>query len=152
MAKTAESAEAVKKEQKVFDISDFFTIDAENEGIWFRPYLQDNPVPFEFRVLGKNSDRMSVEIDRFRKQLLELQGKPMTEERAEKERELYAETATRRIVGIQFDKGFDIQVEGKPAEYSEKVLKYIFMRAPSLASQVVQFSADTEGFYQKKNG
>jgi ribosomal protein L14E/L6E/L27E len=138
-------------EEKVFDLEDCFTLDAEQEGVFFRPVIQSGYVPFQIKTIGRNSDRMLVITDKLKKRLAEISGDAPSEARAIKERDAYVASAVERTTGIKFDEGVKIKLGGKDFEYTEQMLKMIYTKSPDIMNQVILHSASTEDFYRKKD-
>lgn len=143
-------SDTIIKEAEVIDIADFFTKSNEEEGTWFEPVVFGKPLGLEFKVLGANSDKVSVINEQFNKKRAEIAVIEDLSKKAKKTAELYAKSAAERVVGIRTKEGKKVCIGGKPIENTEATVFQIFSNSYDIASAVIRFSMDSENFMNKK--
>lgn len=151
MANT-KKAETEKQNIRKFDLADIiFTKDNEEEGRWIEPVIFGQRIGIMFLVLGANSDRISVINEEMNMKLAEYSKIEDPEDRSKKINELYASSASKRVIGLKNAPDADITIDGKPVEYSQNVVKHIFEKSPETAKFVVRYSNDSGNFTNKKD-
>lgn len=138
--------------KKVVDISRFFTKKNEEEGTWVEPVIYGELVGLEFKVLGANSVKLSMVIDDFKRKSAEIESIKDPEERARRNQKLYAESASKRVVGMRPARNVSPVIDGEELkEYSDELIKRIFEESPDIAGYIIRYSVDSSNFMTKKN-
>lgn len=140
----------MEKEKKVIDIKDLFTSEREDEGVWFEPKIDGIPCGIEFLVTGANTNKNAAEAERFNKESSELEKIKDPEEKAQKRKELDAKRGADFVIGIRPADGCEINFDGEPIEYSRPMIEKIFLGAPLIRVEIINFAYQTENFMNRK--
>lgn len=147
----ANSKETTKNEveKAIIDIADFFTKDKEKEGVWTKVNVFGKDL-FEFKIIGSNSDKVTILNEEFNKKSSEIAAIVNPEERAEKLGELYAESAAKRILEMRPIEGTELKLGGKPVDCSKETIVSILKNSYDIAAFVIRFSMNSGNFTNKK--
>lgn len=138
-------------EEKVIDISDFFTTDNEDKGMWFEPVIDGSKTGIEFQVIGANSDKNAVSAERYNKKLAEINAIKDPAEASAKRKELEADRIADLVVGVRSKPGTTVVVNKKPLEYSREVIVLLMRKSPMMAQAIFNFAYKTSNFMKKNN-
>lgn len=143
-------ANAVKKE--VIELSDFFTLKNEEDGVWVEPILFNGKlrVGFQFQILGANSSKLSMVTDEFNRKMSEVEAMVDGADKEMERNKIYIENSAKRITGIRAVSGKELTLNGKPFEYSIGNIEKLLMECPELAVFVIRYSTDSSNFMNKK--
>lgn len=150
MAKIADETNDVTNAE-VIEISDFFTRQRGEEGVWYEPTVYGQKIGIEFCVYNGHSVKVAHNSAKFQKQLDEAKLIKDDEERQAAEDKIYAERATDLICGMRGVNGRVVKLDGKVLEYSSKTLAHIFLEAPDICLDIISFAMRNQNFTKKKN-
>lgn len=132
-------------ENETFDISQFFTREAENNGVWYTPEL--NNCEFEFLLCGLNSDTASVADDEWRKEVSEISESLSEKEKSKKADEAFARRIGKYVLDIRGKNGKTLTMNGKKVTKEDAYT--IFYNSPLLLVKVSKFVSKAENFLGK---
>jgi hypothetical protein len=120
-----------------FNIADFFTLKASNEGRDFPLILPNGePTPYSLRVISRLSDKAAKAIDAYRRDILVNASKPEAERLTDRELSLPVRAAM--VIGWTL-----------PADFNEENLIDFLRNAPQIAEAVDRFSWNDANFFTK---
>jgi hypothetical protein len=132
------------------NIEDFFTVDNEQEGVWFEPKINGMSCGLEFLLTGKNTDANVAATERYDKQVSKLEEIKDPIEKAKKRNELEASRVADFVKGLREVDGVSVNYGGKKIEYSVPLVKQIFLKSPLIKNQVIDFVLQTTNFIKRK--
>lgn len=128
------------------ELSDFFTSKRETEGVWFEPVVFGKRLGVEFRVLGANSDRVSIAIDEYRKTLSDIEEIVDKGEKEKAKTKAFVDNVASRITDARPVGNNTITIEGKPFAYSPDMVRTIMENCLGVASAIMSFSGESGNF------
>jgi hypothetical protein len=138
-------------EKDYIDIEDFFTDDNEKNGVWHEPIIDGIPCGLSFLLIGIHSDEAVAKMehyDRLTKELREKERDP--ELRAAKEKEIDAERVASLTKGMKTASGKAVRKDGKEIEFSTNLVKELYMHAPLIKMDCIEFAIKTANFMNRK--
>jgi hypothetical protein len=136
--------------ERVINIEDFFTVDNENEGMWFEPKVNGEPCGIEFLVTGRGSSENTANTERYEKELAKLQDIKDPIEKVDKAKELDANFVATFVKGIRPAEGAKLNFGGKPLEYSVPLIQKFLFKSPLIKGEIVAFAKDTTNFIKRE--
>lgn len=148
--KTAVKKEAKKTpaKGKVIEITKFFNITREKEGVWYEPKINGVPLGLELKVLGPAAEavrKASVEYDKAHEKVEEL-FKKEPGKALDMEQEALAKRAAACVVGIRGKDGNTITIDGKPLVFSDEFAERLFFENGDITGDVLAASLDGNMF------
>ncbi len=144
----ANTKTAEKKVEDTLDISQFFTMENEEKGVWFEPFSGSTPTGFEVLVYGPNSKKAWLSGEKYLKELESLQDETDEEVKHDRSNELLVEAVAERCGGIRGKDGATLTIKGK--EVTNDDLKTILTQAPLIALSIWKYCQKADGFLEKK--
>lgn len=142
-AKTA--AKKAPAKGKVIEITKFFNVTREKEGVWYEPKINGIPLGLELKVLGPSAEavrKASVEYDTAHEKADEL-FKKEPGKALDMEQEALAKRAAACVVDIRGKGGNTITVEGKPLEFSKEFAERLFFENGDITGDVLAASINS---------
>lgn len=136
--------------EKVINIEDFFTESNEKNGVWHEPLIDDKPCGLQFLMIGIHSREAMKNMEHYDKMLEELDENLTPEERDLKEREIDAERVASLTKDVRAANGENILVDGKKVVFDKEFIKRIYMEAPLLKMDNIEFSIKSSNFMKRK--
>lgn len=137
-----------KAEPKVIDISRFFNVTREKEGVWYEPKINGVPLGLELKVLGPSAEavrKAAVEYDKVHDKNAKIfesdPGRAL-----DLEQEALAKRASAAVVDIRGARGNVIKIDGKPLEFSKEIIERLFFENGDITGDVLAASVNTDLF------
>lgn len=140
----------MSEKNETINLEDYFTADAEKEGVWFQPKIKGTLCGIEFLVTGTDTEENMVNAERFQKAIDELNDIKDNIEAAKKRKELEANRVAQFVKGIRAAEGKEVLFGGKPLEYSETMIQQLCLKSPLIQNEILKFAVKTENFIKRK--
>lgn len=143
-AKTA--AKKAPAKGKVIEITKFFNVTREKEGVWYEPKINGVPLGLELKILGPSAEavrKASVEYDKVHEKVEELLKKEEYGKALDMEQEALAKRASACVVDIRGKGGNTITVEGKPLVFSTEFTERLFFENGDITGDVLKASINS---------
>lgn len=131
----------------VINIEDFYTEENEKKGVWHEPVIDGEPCGVEFLLIGIHSEEAIKNMDKYDQILEEMS----EEERKEKEGEIDAERVASLTKGVRGANGEKILVEGNEVKFDFEFIKKLYLNAPLIKMDNIEFAIKTSNFMKKTN-
>ena len=148
MATKTTAKKEVETEEDVIDVSQFFSMENEENGIWFEASVNKYPTGIEFKVYGPNSKKVWVSGKKYTKALEELEDEANDEKKHDKENELLIQAVVERICGIRGKDGKKIKLKGKDITLED--VPTLLLNSPAMAISVWNFCQKGDNFLEMK--
>lgn len=135
--------------EETFEISDLFTKEQEDNGVWYEPEVKGRPLGIKFKVIGNESAEGSVIINSLMKEIDKIKSLENTKEKAEKERQITARYISKLVKDMEATRE-GILLHGKPVKYNEDNVYDIFYNALYICNDVYAFSRKSINFIREK--
>ena len=137
-----------KASPKVIDISKFFNITREKEGVWYEPKINGVPLGLELKILGPSAEEVrkaAIEYDKAHEESVKMiktdQGKAL-----DMEQEALSKRAAAAVVDIRGANGNVIKIDGKPLVYSKEIIERLFFENGDITGDVLVATLNTDLF------
>lgn len=151
--RSAKAVEVTEKptEEKIIDISQFFSRENEMEGIWFEPEVNNKPTGIEFKVFGPSSSAASRANDFYNKENEVIQSIKDEGEKMTKIYEVLARQTAMMIGDVRVKGGGKLmwnrnEVVKENDEQFEDLMTDILFNSPLMAVSVIKFTRTQENF------
>lgn len=136
--------------EETFEISDLYTKQQEDDGVWYEPEVKKGkPLGIKFKVIGEESAEGSVIINSLMKELDKIKSMDNTIEKAEKEREITAKYIS-KLVKDMLPTRDGVTLHGQPLRYNQDNVYDIFFNALYICNAVYAFSRGSINFIKEK--
>ena len=135
--------------EETFEISDLFTKEQEDNGVWYEPEVKGRPFGIKFKVIGEGSAEGAVIINSLVKELEKIKSMENTKEKAEKERDITARHISKLVVDMEPTRE-GILLRGRPIKYNQDNVYDIFFNAYYVCNDVYAFSRKSINFIKEK--
>lgn len=139
------------KDNKVIDLSGFFTSKRQEEGVWFEPKILGETTGIELKVIGSESDEAASVLAEYAKEMQKVEEIQDMATKNAMTKEIVTTCAAKLVKDLRPIDGYTIKLGEEDVEYSYDLVKEIFENAPRFAFQVVDFSRKDTNFMEKKN-
>lgn len=139
-----------KAAKQVVDISDFFTKDRKEEGVWHEPVIEGKRIGILFKVIGSDADSAATVFADYDKEIEKLDSVEDPEKKIKGLKEVQARTSAKLVKDIKAQDGYEALINGEPLAYSEETVYRIFINATSIAADIISFSRRDGNFMVKK--
>jgi len=136
---------------KTVEISDFFTTENETNGTWYEPVIFGVPFGLEFKVIGARSVEAEVIGELRNKEMERISLITNEKERAEKNKNLLNEMASKLVSGLRPARGLTVTLHGNPITYDKAVIKEIFEKQQIIPQLILAYSSNGANFIGKKS-
>ena len=141
----------MSEKNETINLEDYFTADAEKEGVWFEPKVNGKPCGIEFLVTGTDTEENMVNAERFNKAINELEDIKDNIEAANKRKKLEADRVAQFVKGVRPARGMEVYFGGKPLEYSVPMIQELCLKSPLIQAELLKFAVKTENFIRRKS-
>ena len=132
---------------KTINIEDFYTEENEKNGVWHEPVIDGEPCGVEFLLIGIHSEEAIKNMDKYD----EILNNAKEEEREEMERDIDAARVASLTKGVRGANGEKILVEGKEVEFDFEFIKKLYLNAPLIKMDNIEFAIKTSNFMKKSS-
>lgn len=140
----------VTEAQGTVDISDFFTKENSEKGVWFEPNV-NGKIGIEFLVIGAESNEAAQFLADYDKDTVRINEIKDPAKRNEEIRVAMAKVVARLVKDIRPAEGVGkILIAGKPLTYSHEVVYSIMYNSLPIADRIIRFSRRDSDFMAKK--
>lgn len=136
-------------DKKIVDISDFFTKNNSDNGVWHEPNI-NGKIGIEFLVIGAESNEAAQLFSDYDKDMTRISEISDPEKKNEETRKAIAEVASKIVKNVRGAEGREVMVEGKPLKFSQPVMYNIMYNSPTLANKIIRFARNDTNFMEKK--
>lgn len=131
----------------VIDVSKFYSLNNEENGVWFEAEIGRRGTGIEFLVYGPNSKKAWVASNHYAKALEELEDLD-EEERRNKGNEYLVDAVVEIVKDVRGKNGKKLMAGDKELTVAD--VKDMFINSPMLALAVWDFHKRSEGFLEGK--
>lgn len=135
--------------EETFEISDLFTKEQEDNGVWYEPEIRGRPFGIKFKVIGEGSSEGAVIINSLMKELEKIKSMENTTEKADKERELTAKYISKLVKDMEATRE-GVLLHGNPIRYNQDNVYDIFYNAYYICNEIYAFSRKSINFIKEK--
>jgi len=146
--KTVEKVSKTVVEEESIDISQFFSLQNEEDGVWFEAKAGSVPTGIEFLVYGPNSKKAWESNNNYQKALDALDDEADEEYKREESNALLIEAVASRCGDIRGKNGKKIMMGDR--EVNKNDIKSILSQSPLLATSILKFCQKSDGFLEKR--
>lgn len=139
-----------EENKKVVDISDFFTKDRKEQGVWHEPVVDGRGIGIEFKIIGSDSDAAAPIFSDYDKDMTRIGAIEDTSIKMKEIRDVDCKTGSKLVKDLRAKNGFDAKIDGKPLVYSTETVYRIFFNAPSIARDIIDFAKSDGNFMVRK--
>ncbi|MCK9576211.1 MAG: hypothetical protein M0R51_09830 [Clostridia bacterium] len=133
------------------EISDFFTSANENEGSWHEPVIFGIPLGLEFKIIGARSIEAEMIGEYQSREMEKISLITSDKERAEANKKLLNEVATKLVVGLRTKNGKVVKLHGVPVTFDKKTILEICEKQPQIPNDILSYSRNGANFIGKKS-
>lgn len=135
--------------EETFEISDLFTKEQEDNGVWYEPDVRGRPLGIRFKVIGDGSAEGAVVINSLMKELEKIKSMENTTEKADKERQITAKYISKLVKDMEATRE-GVLLHGNPVRYNQENVYDIFYNALYICNDVYAFSRKSINFIKEK--
>ena len=135
--------------EEIFEISDLFTKEQEDNGVWYEPEVKGRPLGIKFKVIGDGSAEGSVIINSLMKELDKIKSMENTQEKADKERQITAKYISKLVVDMEATRPGAV-LHGQSLKYNQENVYDIFYNATYICNEIYAFSRKATNFIKEK--
>ena len=139
------------KKSKVVDLSEFFTTQRMEEGVWFEPTVYGKSTGLEFKVIGADSDEAAVIMSDYAKDTQKIEEEDDPQEKNKKTRELLATYSSKLVKDIRVIEGYEVKLNGDEVRYSKDLVYNFFYESPRFAIEILNFARRDSNFTERKS-
>ncbi len=129
------------------DIADFFTIENEEQGIWYEPL----DCGIEFKLLGASSDAAVTAGEQYDKDLTAAEKEQDVVKRARLNKDALVKRLAATIVDVRGKDGVQPEIKGKPLVYSKENILAILNGSAVIRDALLKGLATKSNFMMKKH-
>ena len=134
---------------KTINIEDFYTEANEAKGMWHEPVIDGEPCGLKFLIIGIHSAEAVNNMVHYDKLVDKLKEEEDEDVRAQKEKEIDAERIASITKDIKGSNGETLMKDGKEIEINKESIKELYLNAPLLKMDIVEFALKTSNFMKK---
>lgn len=142
-------AEETQKEERIVDISDFFTKENSEKGVWYEPNV-NGKIGLEFLVIGAESNEAAEVLAQYDKDAARIEEIKDADKKNEESRKALAEAVAKLVKDIRGAEGIKPMINGKPLTYNHATIFAIMYNSFPIANEILRFSRKASGFMAKK--
>ena len=131
-----------EKKEDTFELSNLFTTDRMNEGVWFEPYSDGITLGVRFKIIGIGSTKVVNDYAKYTVDINTLSGKDGFEAMMKKQAEINADFASKLISNIETSDGRKVVMEGKDIDNLKEVMKKLFTENELVADMIIKFASN----------
>lgn len=135
--------------EEIFEISDLYTKEQEDNGVWFEPDIKGRPLGIKFKVIGEGSAEGTVIINALIKELEKIKSMENTPEKADKERQITAKHISKLVKDMEATRE-GVRLHGQPLKYNQDNVYDIFYNALYICNEVYAFVRKSTNFIKEK--
>lgn len=135
--------------EETFEISDLFTKEQEDNGVWYEPEVRGRPFGIKFKVIGNESAEGSVIINALMKELDKIKSMEDNAEKADKERQITAKHISKLVKDMEATRE-GVLLHGNPIRYNQDNVYDIFYNALYICNDVYAFARRSTNFIKEK--
>lgn len=135
--------------EETFEISDLFTKEQEDNGVWYEPEVRGRPLGIRFKIIGDGSAEGAVIINSLMKELEKIKSMENTTEKADKERQITAKYISKLVKDMEATRE-GVLLHGNPVKYNQDNVYDIFYNALYICNDVYAFSRKSINFIKEK--
>lgn len=135
--------------EETFEISDLFTKEQEDNGVWYEPEVRGRPFGIKFKVIGNESAEGSVIINALMKELDKIKSMEDNAEKADKERQITARYISKLVKDMEATRD-GVLLHGNPIRYNQDNVYDIFYNALYICNDVYAFARRSINFIKEK--
>lgn len=135
--------------EETFEISDLFTKEQEDNGVWYEPEVRGRPFGIKFKVIGNESAEGSVIINALMKELDKIKSMEDNAEKADKERQITARYISKLVKDMEATRE-GVLLYGNPIRYNQDNVYDIFYNALYICNDVYTFARRSTNFIKEK--
>lgn len=129
------------KKEETFELSNLFTTERMNEGVWFEPYSDNVSLGVKFKVIGVGSYKMVNDYAKYTIDTNSISGKDGFDSMMKQQAKINAEFASKLISNIETSDGRKVVMEGKEIDDLRKVMKKLFEENTLVADMIIKFAS-----------
>lgn len=130
-----------EKKEETFELSNLFTTDRMNEGVWFEPYSDGISTGVRFKVLGVGSTKVVNDYAKYTMDLNTVTVKDGLEGALKKQAEINAELASKLVVDIEAADGRKVVSKGEKITDISATMKTLFKKNTLVAELIIKFAS-----------
>ena len=132
-----------KKENKeeVFELSNLFTTQRIDEGLWFEPYSNQISLGIKFKVIGVSSPKVIKDYTEYQTKLNLISVKDGVEAALKEQYALTADFVPKLIADVQTVDGRKIVINGENMADVNGAMKDLFMNNNLIAEMILNFAS-----------
>lgn len=135
--------------EETFEISDLFTKEQEDNGVWYEPEVRGRPFGIKFKVIGNESAEGSVIINALMKELDKIKSMEDNAEKADRERQITARYISKLVKDMEATRE-GVLLRGNPIKYNQDNVYDIFYNALYICNDVYAFARRSTNFIKEK--
>lgn len=129
------------KKEETFELSNLFTTERMNEGVWFEPYSDNVSLGVKFKVIGVGSYKMVNDYAKYTIDTNSISSKDGFDSMMKQQAKINAEFASKLISNIETSDGRKVVMEGKEIDDLRKVMKKLFEENTLVADMIIKFAS-----------